>query len=134
MKRLPLFITAMLLSVLVVMMSGGMTVVHCAHSGEWHMMSGEAMALAGQGDGDGGDCCPGKSPCMTVTSVGAQPSVMPTAVLHTFQCPVLALPPMMESLMCQVPQWGVTMPQLLGSMPFHGPPRHWLRLITVLQI
>lgn len=145
MKRIGILFSGILLSLLVILMSGGVTLVQCNHTGS---MSVAQLSPSFEGDADNGDCCGmepecrcchshgetvGELPCMNYTLVKAQPTSFSHGFTLDFHPACFVVPDFVGQQLLRVPQVivKVLMPEGNGR---HGPPRSYLRLITVLLI
>ena len=145
MKRIGIIFYSILLSLLIVVMSGGVTLVQCNHTGSMSVAQlSPHMGYAAEKD----DCCGmkpechcchshaetvGELPCMNYTLVKAQPTSFSQGFTLDFQPVCLVMPDFVGKQLLRVSQVIVKamMPEGNGR---HGPPRSYLRLITVLLI
>ena len=126
-KQLNIF-TNIILSILIVYMSVGITMVHCRHHGE--MMFAE-MAELTPTDNDG--CHKATSNCMTKTVLKLSPSSAADSTYFDFQAmqTVSALIDDMLGIPFEITN--VTNPHIARVMP-HGPPADYLHFIRVLRL
>lgn len=145
MKRIGIIFYSILLSLLIVLMSGGVTLVQCNHTGN---MSVAQLSPRLDYGAEKDDCCGmepechcchshvatvGELPCMDYTLVKAQPTSFShgfTLDLHPlcFTVPDFIGAPVVRASRVMVKTL------LSGGNGRHGPPRSYLRLITVLLI
>lgn len=128
MKRLSTIFTSLFLSLAILWIGSGVSLVHCSHSGQTQIMQ---MGMMDSGDNG---CCQPTKPCMSVTVVKLSPSVSAVSTSFDFhQLPVIVgdwlttvdLRPLLSPTFL--------VPETVDSV-WHGPPRVWLSLIRVLQI
>ena len=156
MKRFSIIFYSILLSLLVVLMSSGVTLVQCNHTGN---MSVAQLSASFDYDADEEDCCGmepechddccGKDtenhcchshdenvdelPCMSYTLVKAQPTNFSNAFMPGVQPLCFTVPDFLGAPVVRLMHVVVKalFPECNGR---HGPPRSYLRLITVLLI
>lgn len=153
MKRLSVIFNVIVLSALVVMAGAGITLIRCSHTGE---LSVAQFAAAGNAimtqscDNDNGveECCGmdeddhcchdcnssvGELPCMDYKLIKPQPIDSSNGFSFDFYPLFTIVPEFLGNAVQEQP--GVTAKfQRIPSGGRHGPPRSYLRLITVLQI
>lgn len=145
MKRIVTFMATLLLSAVIVLLGGGLTLVHCSHSGSTTVAQWQGAASttpSAESVSDTGCChhaeqpsaCAVSSRCMQLTVVSLPQIFSHPSPTFSFQPLVAELPPQLLA---------TPLPELLQatddateytSVTFHGPPRQWLRMLTTLQI
>lgn len=150
MKRLSIIFNVALLSLLIIIVGGGVTLMHCNHTGSLsvvqlpgaavmsHEMDDEAET-EGNGEMDSDcHCCHfhnmiGELPCMNYKLLSCQPSIMSHGFSFSHVPVCVQLPDFLSSAVSPycIPAARRKQTECSGR---HGPPRHYLRLITVLQI
>lgn len=129
-RRASHIIAALTLSLMVIIMSGGMLIVHCTHSG-----ATKALTLTNSEICQGRKACKPNASCMHHSVVKL--SVMSQASSTVPQCvpPVFVLQPVMLSLLPQLfnPD-AETEHGLLCRGRCSGPPRQYLSRLCVLLI
>ena len=173
MKRLGIIFNVIVLSALIVLVSAGVTLVHCNHTGNLSVaqlamtsgmmrdgqsvQDGQSGRDVGSGqsasghDNAGGEgeccgmepecgCCHGgrnamlsEVPCMDYTLISSQPTNSVNGFSLDFHPLYTILPDFFGCVVVNVPHVVVKslLPECSGR---HGPPRSYLRLITVLLI
>lgn len=153
MKRISIIFNSILLSLLIILVSSGVTLVQCNHTGNMSvaqlsvartmtMMHSETIAH-GSGKCCGMEpechCCHadrtavGEQPCMDYTLISSQPTNSVNGFNLDFHPLYTLLPDFFGGVVVRVPQVIIKslLPECNGR---HGPPRNYLRLITVLLI
>lgn len=148
MKRLSIIFNIALLSLLIIMVGGGVTLMRCNHTGSMSVVQlsvGDGMsqqeAEAEDESATMQDCCTvpyhGTSarqlPCMDYTLLSLQPTILSNGFTFSHAPLCMELPPYLETALS--PCFAtVSRRQSTECSGRHGPPRRYLRLITVLQI
>lgn len=152
MKRLGIIFNAIVLSALIILVSCGVTLVHCNHTGNMSVaqfavaegvMPGERVGNSGADNCCGmqpechcchaGHAAVGEAPCMDYTLISPQPTNSVNGFNLDFHPLFTILPDFFGGVVVRVPHVVVKslLPECSGR---HGPPRSYLRLITVLLI
>lgn len=145
MKRITGLLTTLLLSLTIVWMGAGITLLHCAHTGAVE------VATAAEDDGcapdahqekpchpmshmaKAGDCSRMPS-CMSVEVLRLSPSTVSQSVRYIFGQTAVCLPPLVPVFADLLPADAGDSRTVVAESPWHSPPRHYLTLIRVLQI
>lgn len=148
MKRFLLMLNIMVLSLFIVVMGGGVTLIYCNHTGNMTVaqltVAGDVMQESEKEE----NCC-GMEPechchmalhtavseqqCMDYTFVSGQPTNVSSSIIPNMQPLFTLLHDFIGSAILRVPV--ITMKNLLPAINGrHAPPRAYLRLITVLLI
>lgn len=138
MNRLATYIASLLLSAVIVLLSSGLTLVHCSHSGTTSVAQWQSATPAAQPAG----CCQdqGQQPCSVSSGCMQLTLVSIPQIFHT-PAPAFTLQPIATELPHQLA--AAPLPSIskdagifaeYTSATFHGPPRNWLRMLTTLQI
>lgn len=139
-----------MLSLLIIMVGGGVTLMHCNHTGNLSIMLLPGAAAMPQGEAQAWqkgecaakpDCCrrdshetqAGELPCMNYKLLSCQPSIFSHGFSFSHVPVCVQLPQFLSSAVSPycVPAERRMLTECSGR---HGPPRQYLRLITVLQI
>ncbi len=150
MSRYSAIFNALFLSLLIVAIGGGVTLIHCERMQQTTIAQ---LSMAAFGGDIGEDmaqspCCRACSAeetdnglavyiasrsCMNYVQIGVSPQTYSPAPHFSFIAPSLALPAYMlwtechdATLCCEQ--------TILADMPSHGPPRSYLRRLRILQI
>lgn len=127
MKRLMHIVVSTILSVMIIFMGSGLTVVHCNHTGKTTVVNfGQVCKKK----------CKPTSKCMTISTV--KYSTMAQAFTHTLEHPqpILILPWLAQSLFEFINPELSTLPDdhVAQWQKKHKPPRDYLNMICVLLI
>lgn len=150
MRRLSIIFNVALLSLLIIMVGGGVTLMHCNHTGNLSIAQLPGAAAMPQGGAEAWpqgecatktDCCSagshgtemGELPCMDYKLLSCQPSIMSHGFSFSHVPACVELPEFLSAAVspCRA---AVERRRLTECCGRHGPPRRYLRLITVLQI
>lgn len=150
MSRYSAIFNALFLSLLIVAIGGGVTLVHCNRMQQTTVAQLSMAAI----DGDIGEnmvqapCCRANAAeendnciaahiksrsCMDYVQVRVSPQTYSPAPNFSFIVPSLALPAYMLSTQCREATLCCEQ-TILADMPSHGPPRSYLRRLRLLQI
>ena len=137
MKRLGIIFNVIVLSALIVLVSGGVTLVHCNHTG--NLSVAQLAMTSGMMKPEYHCCHSGRNamlsevPCMDYTLISSQPTNSVNGFNLDFHPLYTLLPDFFGGVVVNVPHVIVKLllPECSGR---HGPPRSYLRLITVLLI
>lgn len=155
MKKIGIIFYSILLSLLIILMGGGVTLVQCNHTGN---ISVAQLSASFDDDAYDEDCCGmeadngeacdteqkshcchsygdsvEKQPCMNYTLVKSQPTNFSNVFIPAVQPLCFTVPDFIGAPVVRLAHVVVKalLPECNGR---HGPPRNYLRLITILLI
>lgn len=128
MERRLNILTNILLSLLIVQMSVGVTMVHCQHHSE--TMFAEMVSRISS---DNGECHKATSNCMTKTVIKLSPSSLSKSMQYDFQ-PIQIVSAVIDYMLSISFEFiHISTLQIAQVMP-HGPPSDYLHFIRVLRL
>lgn len=162
MSRLTAIFNTVFLSLLIIMVGSGLTLVHCTHTDNVAVAQLSTMGIGGEratmmtsGEccSKRNDCCCGccnskrmkamekaghhcdmsSRSCMSLSSIGIQPLSSHEAPRLSFQQTAIVMHSALTAVMPQ-PTYAYRLSPHAEGHPEKAPPRHYLRLLTILLI